>query len=88
MIHGPSIVTELAAERPDALRQRFVSDWDTAPDFAHEAVLGDQPAGLANHQRQGIEIAAVQFDRLAAAAELTVGGVELESFEADASRHP
>ena len=74
-------VAERPAQRLDALRQCFVGHRHAAPDFIEEAVLGDEHAGVAHHQRQRVEIAGAEFDRLAIAAQAAVAGVERETVE-------
>jgi hypothetical protein len=73
------IVAKLAAQGLDALSERLVGHRHAAPDFIHEAILSDEPAGLADQQRQCIEVAAGQFDGFAATSEHAVVGIQLES---------
>ena len=82
------IVIELPAQGLDALGQRLVGDRDAAPDLVEEAVLGDQPPGLADEQGEGVEIAGVELDRRIVAAQLAIGRIEGEAVEAEAAwRH-
>ena len=78
------VVAELAAQGADALGERFVGDRHATPHFVQEAVLGDQAPLFAHQQGQCVEVACVEFDRRAVAAQLAVGGVEHEIVEAEA----
>jgi hypothetical protein len=74
----------LAAEGLDALGQRFVGYRHALPHLVHETVLGHQPPAFAQQQRQGIEIAAAQLDRLTAARQPPVARIEREFAEGEA----
>jgi len=79
------VVPEAGAQGADALGQGLVGDRDAAPDLGVEAVLGDQPAVLADQQGEGVEVAAVQLDGAVVAAQPAVGGIEGEAVEAKAA---
>ena len=82
------IVIELPAQGLDALGQRLVGDRDAAPDLAEEAVLGDQPPGLADKEGEGVEITGVELDRCVVTAELAIGRIEGKTIETEAAwRH-
>ena len=81
------IVPELASQRPNALGERFVGDRDSTPHLVEEAILGDELALFADQQRQGVEIAAVEFDRFASAPQLAIVGIEHELLKDEASGH-
>jgi DHA2 family multidrug resistance protein len=84
----PRVVAELPAQRPDALGQCLVGDRHAAPHLVHEALLRDQPALLADQQGERVEIARVELDRRAVAAELAVARIEDEAVETiGAGRH-
>jgi hypothetical protein len=75
------VVAKRSAQRLDALRQRFVGDWNPRPYLIEKAVLGDQRPGLANQQRQRVQIARAELDGLPVAPEAAIGGVQAELIE-------
>ena len=82
------VVTELAPQHLDALGERLIGHRDAGPDLVHEAVFRHQPALFANHQCKSIELAAVELDRIGAARQPAIGGIEPELCEAKADmRH-
>jgi len=80
-------VAKGAAQRLDALGERFVGDRDPAPHLGQEAVLGDQCAGLAHEQGERVEVARVELDGDVVAGQPAVTGVKPEAAEADMLRH-
>lgn len=68
-----------AAQRPNALRQRFVRNRNLVPDLIHKQVLGDKLAATRDQQGERVEIAAPKRDRQAVLAQLPVVAIELKS---------
>ena len=75
------IIAQRASQRLDTLRQRFVGDWNPRPYLIEKAVLGDQRPGLANQQRQRVQIARAELDGLPVAPKAAIGGVQAELIE-------
>ncbi len=70
------------AQRRDRLREIVLLDDRIAPHGIHELALGDDPAGVADQEHQGVEGAAGNRDRpLAAMRQQAPAGVEPEVAE-------
>jgi hypothetical protein len=79
------VVSQLPAQRLDALGQRLVGDGHAVPDLVVKPRLGDELSLLAHQQREGVEIAGIQLHRRVVAAEPAVARIEKEALEAKAA---
>src|SRR5688572_21077145 len=74
-------VAELPAQGLDALRQNFVGDRNTLPDFLQEALLAEQRAAVPQQQQQRVEITAAELHQHLSGKQTSLDRVEAEPLE-------